>query len=124
LAFDLRAGVRIAGWTARGGLGFAVGATSPHVPLRGSVALLTGLDRTGTFGFWGVELDADGARQSPFILAPNLVANCTPIRLPFSLGVAIPWAVGADSTKPSLGLLFRLFFLSEREVEFGRNKGR
>ncbi len=119
-AFDLRGGQRVGPLTIRAGLGLAAGGTSAHFPLRASLALMTGFAGSLRFGFWGIELDADGARGSPFVLALNLEPNLAALRLPFRIGLAVPWNVDGDVTKPSVGLYVRIFFESPREVEYGR----
>jgi hypothetical protein len=115
---DVRSGIRVAWLTIRGGLGLDAGERAPG--LRGSLALLRGFVDTSRFGFFGVELDADGARRAPFVLAPNVVADCTPLSLPFRLALAIPIVLGERATEPSAGLYVRLFFVTGREAEFGK----
>jgi hypothetical protein len=117
---DVRAGVRLDRWTIRGGVGVGAGGHPEHVPLRGSLALLTGLGPTERFGFIGVEVDADGARRDPIVVALNLVADCTPVGLPLRVAFAVPVVVGAPSNVPSLGAYVRLFFVTDREVAYGR----
>lgn len=124
---DVRTGAR-AGWlTVRSGLGVGAGGSSAHAPVRASLALLTNFEASGRFGFWGIELDADAARDDPFVLALNIVPDLTPTGLPFRVGLALPWnLVGISSAEPGLGIFVRVFFVSGRESEFGRGppKGR
>ena len=119
-AFDLHAAKRFGWLTVRGRAGVSVGGPAAYVPLRGGIALMTGFARSLRYGFWGIELEADGARSAPFVLALDLIPNLAALGLPFRIGLAIPWNIGADGTKPALGLYVRLFFESSREVEFGR----
>ncbi len=102
-----------------GGVG-AFGA-SGRVPLRGSVAALLPFESSGRFGFWGVELDADGARPNPLVAALDVVPNLEPAGLPLRLGLALPWFVGSEGDRPALGILLRVFYESAREIEFGSN---
>jgi len=120
LAVDLRGGARFGRLTVRPGIGVEAGGHAEYAPFRASVALLTPVADDARFGFVGVEVDVDAARRSPLILALNMVSDLTPLGLPFRFGVAIPWLVAADATRPSLGLYVRLFYVSERESEYGR----
>jgi hypothetical protein len=117
-AFDLRAGLRRGWLTLRGSVGAEAGGTAAHVPLRAGFGLFTGFGRSERYGVWGVELDADGARTTPLVLALNVMPNLVPLGLPGRLGLAIPWAIGVDDGRPSVGLLVRIFIESEREVAF------
>jgi hypothetical protein len=120
-AVDLRAAVRRGPITLRWGVGVGAFGDAVHIPLRGSVALLTPFESSGRFGFWGVELDADGARTAPAVVALNLVPNLVPSGLPFRVGLALPWAIGEQGDRPSLGVFVRVFYESAREVEFARH---
>lgn len=121
VAADLRSGVRVGLLTLRGGLGVGIGDTAARSPpLRMSIAALTGFTETARYGFLGLELDADGARRAPFIVAPNVVADCTSVGLPFRVAFGVPLSLGARETEPSLGIYLRLFFVTERELEYGR----
>jgi hypothetical protein len=120
-ALGVRSGIREGRWTLRAGLGFDAGGHAAHVPIRGSLALLTGILRDERFGVFGIEMDADGARVNPVVLAANLIADVTPLGLPFKFGIATPWGVGVQGTDPSLGLLVRIFYVSDREAELGGN---
>ena len=118
-AVDLRMAKRWGLLTFRGSAGVAFG--GDRLGARGSVALLTGFGATTRFGFWGLELDADTSRpSSPFVAALDIEPNLAALGLPFRVGLAIPWNIGAYATQPSLGLFVRLFFESPREVEYGR----
>lgn len=111
------AGVRLAKrfdeWTIRPGAGVEVGATPAHVPAWFGVGLLHGLGSDGRYGFIGVELDADAGRQTPFIVAPNLMADTKALGLPFRLGFALPYVLGAAGREPSLGVYLRLLVRTE-----------
>ncbi len=121
VSLDLRAGTRFDRVTLRGGVGAEAGGGSAHAPLRGSLALLTGFLRDERFGFAGIEVDADGARRNPLVVALDVVADCTPLGVPFGLGVALPWGVGTRAEEPSYGVLVRLFFVSAREAAAGHH---
>jgi hypothetical protein len=116
--FDLRSGFRRDFLTLRSSVGLAAGGTSAHVPLRGSGAVLMDLESSGRFGFWGVEVEADGARPNPVVVALDLVPNLTPAGLPFALGFVLPYSVGADGHAPSYGFFLRLFIESGRERDY------
>jgi hypothetical protein len=60
-------------------------------------------------------VDADGARDSPLMVAIDLVPDLEPIGLPFALGFCLPYSVGADGRAPSTGFFVRLFVQSARE---------
>lgn len=113
---DVRAAWRRDLWTLRGSLGAAAGGTSPHAPVRGSLALLMSLDRTSRTGFFGVEAVADGTWIAPVYAAPNVVADLSPLGLPVRLGLALPWAPGAGDTRPSIGVLLRLIVEPLRDL--------
>ena len=118
LAFDLRAAFRRGVLTLRGSAGVGVFGESEHVPLRASLAALLPFEASGRFGFWGIELDGDGARTAPLVAALDVVPNFAPAGLPFRIGLAVPWAVGERGDRPSTGLFLRLFYESSREIEF------
>lgn len=118
LALDVRLGKRFGWLTLRGSVGVAMGGSS--LGARASLALLTGFGKTTRFGFWGVELDADTSRERTFVAALDVEPNLAALHLPFRLGLAIPWNIGADGSQPSLGLFVRLFFESAREIEYAR----
>jgi hypothetical protein len=119
LSFDLRSGYRQRAWTLRSSIGVSVGGPSPHVPLRGSAAVFTGFEPTMRLGFWGIEIEADGARANPAVVALDLVPSLLPAKVPFSLGFVLPYSVGAEGKAPSYGFLVRLFIESERERKYG-----
>ena len=121
VSFDLRSGVRRGDWTLRSSLGVSVGQAGAHLPLRGSAAVLTGFESTGRFGFWGFEIEADGARPNPVVVALELVPDLMPAGLPFALGFVLPYSVAADARAPSYGFLVRLFVESAREAAYARN---
>jgi hypothetical protein len=110
-SLGLRGGVR-GGWlTLRGFLGAGAGDHSAHlVPLQAQVAALTELGANGRWGFYGVELDGDWARNTPFVLAPNFVLDAAPLGVRLKMGLALPWTVGARKNEPALGILVRFMF--------------
>jgi hypothetical protein len=114
---DVRAAFRRDVWTLRGSLGAGFGGSSPHVPLRGSVALLVGLEPSASTGFIGIEALADGTWVSPFFVAPDFVADLSTLGLPVRLGVALPLSPGASSTEPSYGVYLRLLVEPLRDLE-------
>jgi hypothetical protein len=120
LATDLRAGFRRGPITFRWGAGFGAFGDAEHLPLRGSIAVLTSFDGGGRFGFFGVELDADGARTAPFVAAINIEPNLVPAGIPLRLGLALPWAINERDDRPSMGFFVRIFYESSREIEFAR----
>lgn len=117
LAFDLRAGIRRGPLTLRGGGGVDMIGHAEHVPLRASIAALAPFARTTRFGFWGLELDVDGARRAPAVVALNLESSLLPVGLPFRIGLALPWSIAEREDRPSVGIFVRLFFESARERE-------
>jgi hypothetical protein len=119
---DLRAGIERGPITLH--LGVGAGAFGPvaHVPLRGSIAVLTPFERSGRFGFWGLEVDADGARAAPFVAAANIVPNLVPIGVPLRVGIAFSWAIAERDDQPSLGVFLRVFYESTREIEFAKGQ--
>jgi hypothetical protein len=121
-AVDLRAALRRGALTLRWGVGFGAFGDAEHVPLRASVAAMAPFEASGRLGFWGIELDADGARTAPFVAALNVVPNLVPAGIPFRLGLAIPWAIAERDERPSLGIFVRIFYESAREVAFAEGK--
>jgi hypothetical protein len=117
---DLRSGFRRGPLTLRNSLGFSAGGTSAHAPIRGSAVVLTDFESGGRFGFWGVEVEADGARANPFLVALDVVPNLTPVGLPFALGFVLPYSIGAAGSLPSYGLLVRIYVESQREQDYAR----
>ena len=119
LVADLRAGWRRGLVTLRTSVGVEAGGNVAHAPVRGSIGILAPLGPSERYGFWGFEFEVDAARQAPALLALNLVPNLEPLRLPFRLGLAVPWSVGGRDTEPSLGIFVRLFVESGREIAYG-----
>ena len=122
LSFDLRSGIRRGFLTIRAGVGVNAGAAAAHLPLRGSLALLTGFGTSDRFGFWGIEVDADGARRAPVVVALNIFPNLIPLGLPGKFGLAIPLAIGVGDWQPSMGVFVRVFIDSASEIEQGRKQ--
>jgi hypothetical protein len=120
LAFDLRSGIRRGLLTVRGDAGIVLGGEVAHLPLRGALAVLTGFgtsESDARFGFWGFELDVDGARRTPAVAALDVVPHLGPVGLPFRFGFAVPWAIGVSGHQPSIGLFLRVFIETDREPE-------
>ncbi len=112
-ATGLRFGKRFGPLTLRPGFGTEIGSTPAHLPYWFGMGALYALGDGGRFGFAGVEVDADAARQTPFIVAPNFMADTKAIGLPFRLGLAVPYVLGAASREPSLGVYLRLLVRTE-----------
>ena len=123
VALDARAALRRGALTLRASLGVGILGPAEHLPLRGSAAALLPFEPSGRFGFWGIEIDADGARDTPFIAALDVVPNFEPAGLPLRIGLALPWAVGARDDRPSVGFFLRVFYESARELEFAAPRG-
>jgi len=119
LVADLRAAWRRGRWTLRGSVGVGAGTAAAHAPFRGTVGVFAPLGPSERYGFWGIEMDGDAARRTPAVLALNLVPNLEPLRLPFRIGLALPWAIGARETEPSVGIFVRIFVESGREIAYG-----
>jgi hypothetical protein len=119
LASDLRGAARFGAFTLRASLGVEAGGSAAHVPMRASFGIFTPFF-TDRYGFFGVEVDVDGARDRPAVVALNLVPSLIPAHLPLKLGLGVPVALGAPDTAPSFGLLVRVWIESAREVEYGR----
>lgn len=113
VSLGLRLGKRFGSLTLRPSLGTEFGGTPAHLPVWFGMGMLYGLGRDGRLGFFGVEVDADAGRQTPFIIAPNLMADTASIGLPFRVGIAIPWVVGAPATEPLIGLYLRVLVRTE-----------
>jgi hypothetical protein len=120
LALDLRGAWQPGAVSLRWSAGAGAFGSPEHVPLRGSVAVLAPFEGSGRFGFWGVELDADGARHAPAVVALEFVPNLEPAGIPLRLGLALPWNVGERDDRPSVGVFLRIFYESEREIAFGK----
>jgi hypothetical protein len=112
---DLRAAHRMDRITLRANLGVEGFGHAVHAPIRAGAAVLMGFAREERFGFFGVELDADAARRSPIAIAPTIVADMTPLAIPFVFGVAIPVMPEALGDAARIGLMARLIWVSERE---------
>jgi hypothetical protein len=123
LAGDVHAGLRLGPITLRGSVGVGAGGASAGLPLRGGAALLLPIDPSGRFGFCGLEVDVDGARPAPAVIALNVVPNFVPAGIPVRVGVALPWIPGEQDTRPSFGIYLRVFYESAREIEFARRTG-
>jgi hypothetical protein len=121
-SFTLQSGFQRGRWTVRNSLGLSAGGAAAHVPLRGSAALLTGFEPTGRCGFWGFEVEADGARSNPAVVAFELVPDLAPAGLPFAVAFVLPYSVAADARAASYGFFVRLFFESAREVAYARGE--
>jgi hypothetical protein len=106
--FGLRSAFRRGAWSLRPAAGIEAGGSPAHAPLWGGVGLLYALGEGGRYGFAGVELDADLARRVPLVVAPNLMADTSTLHLPFRVGVAVPWVIGASDTQPSIGVYLRV----------------
>lgn len=119
LALDLRAAWRAGPLTFRPGIGWGAFGDVDHVGARASLGVLAPFEGAGRFGFWGIEMDADGARRSPVVAAFEVVPNLEPLGIPLRLGFALPVSVGAPEDVPSVGFFFRVFYESAREIEFG-----
>jgi hypothetical protein len=119
-ALATNAGMRLGFLTLRGSLGIEFGNTTPAAAPRAGLAALAPLDASGRFGFFGLEVNMDAARGAPLIVAPNLVPNFVPAGFPLRVGLALPWVVGAEGTRPSFGLYVRLFYESSREILFAK----
>jgi hypothetical protein len=120
VAADLLAAARRGRWTLRATVGGEAGGSFAHAPLHTDLALMTGIASEERFGFVVIEARADWARQAPFVLAPEFIADLTSLALPFRVGLALPFNVGADETRPSYGMFVRVILLTSREAEYGR----
>jgi hypothetical protein len=124
LVGDVHAGVRLGLLTLRGHMGVGAGGASAAPPFRAGAAVLLPIDPSGRFGFYGLEVDADGARPAPAVIALNVVPNFVPAGIPIRVGLALPWIPGEQDTRPSFGIFLRLFYESEREIAFARGTDR
>ncbi len=113
--FGLRAGLRQGFLTLRAGAGLGVGSGSARrVPLRSGLAVLLGIGPAGRFGFAGVEVDADWARRTPLLLAPQLVVDAKTLGMPALLGLALLLRLDPESHEPRLGFLLRVMVEIDR----------
>lgn len=110
-AADLLAAVRRGRWTLRATFGAEAGGGFAHAPVHSDLALLTGILPDERFGFVAFEARADWARQEPLVLAPEIVADASPLNVPVRLGVALPVNVGVASTHTSYGAFVRLVWI-------------
>jgi hypothetical protein len=108
LAADFLAAVRRGRWTVRATVGAEAGGSFAHAPLHTDLALLTGVVPDERYGFLAFEVRADWARREPFVLAPEIVADASPVGIPFRLGVALPVNVGVDAARAGYGVFVRL----------------
>ncbi|MGH7436704.1 MAG: hypothetical protein ACRENE_13605, partial [Polyangiaceae bacterium] len=102
--------------------GAEAGGAFAHAPVHTDAALLLPFSGDGRFGFFGLEVRADWARAAPLILAPDVVALATPLGLPFSLTLALPFHVGAGPNEVSYGVFLRLMLMTKRELEYGKGE--
>ncbi len=116
----LRTAMRAGPFTLRPGVGVETGHPTTVAAVRGAFAILAPIVPDPRFGFFGLELDADGGRISPYSVAVNLVADCTPLGVPLRLGMAIPWTLSADAGAMPVGVHFRAYYVSDRERAPGR----
>lgn len=112
---DVRGALSLGSVTMRSSVGAEAGGSPQTTPFRASLAALAGIG-DGRSGFAGVELEVDGARRAPYGVAADVVADLTPLGLPFRVGVGLPLLLGAPSRSPSFGGYLRLFWVSAREV--------
>jgi len=104
-AVDLRGGARRGLWTLRGALGIGLGGSGPRaVSLRGSVAIFHELKPWTRIGFAGLEVEADGGRTDPVVLAPTVVFGWSRLRLGSAL---VGNVTGAGL---SLGVMLRVIY--------------
>jgi hypothetical protein len=119
-AADVVAAKRFGRLTFRTTMGGEAGGTFAHAPIHTDVAVLTGITEEERYGFLAIEVRADWARTAPFVLAPEVVAETTPIGLPLRLGIAFPFGIAAEATQPAFGIFVRLAIVTEREMASGR----
>ena len=118
---DVRGALNLGAVTMRSSVGAEAGGTPEKLPFRASLAALAGIG-DGHCGFAGVELEVDGARRAPYGVAADVVADLTPLGLPFRVGVGVPLLLGAQRNSPSFGGYLRLFWVSAREVANGKEE--
>src|SRR5260370_719373 len=73
-----------------------------------------GLGRAGGLGCAGVEVDADWARRTPLLLAPQLVVDAKTLGMPALLGLALLLRLDPESHEPRLGFLLRVMVEIDR----------
>ena len=120
VSLDAVSAIRRGPLTVRATVGAEAGGAFAHAPVHTDGALLLPFSGEGRFGFFGLEIRADWARPAPLLLAPDVVALVTPLGLPFSLSLALPFQVGAGATDVSYGVFMRLMLMTSRELEYGR----
>jgi len=114
-AADLVAATRRGRLTLRATAGAEAFGAFAHAPLHTDLALLTGLLRDERYGFVALDVRADWARRAPCVIAPEFVADGSPLGIPLRLSLALPVNVGARTTTESFGFLLRLTLTTERE---------
>jgi hypothetical protein len=70
------------------------------------------------YGFVALDVRADWARRAPLVVAPELVADGSPLGVPLRFGAALPVNLAARSTEPSFGVMVRLTLVAESERVF------
>ena len=118
ISADLVSAMRLGRLTLRGALGVEAGGRFEHVPFHADVTAITGIVPDARFGFVALEVRTDWARRNPLVLAPEVVADTTPIGLPVRLGIALPFNIGAADSRESYGFFVRFIVLTDREAEF------
>jgi hypothetical protein len=114
LAADFLGAIRRGRWTIRATVGAEAGGSFAHAPLHTDLALLTGLPDE-RYGFLAFDVRADWARQDPLVLAPEIVADMSPVGLPLRLGVALPVNLGVDARHTGYGWFVRLQWILGRD---------
>jgi hypothetical protein len=114
-AADLVAATRRGRWTLRGTAGAEAFGSFAHAPFHTDLAFLTGFLPNEQYGFLALDVRADWARRAPFVIAPEVVADGSPLGIPLRLSAALPVNVGARATTESFGLLLRVTLTTERE---------
>jgi hypothetical protein len=117
-AADVVSAVRLGRITLRGTAGAEAFGAFAHAPLHTDAALLTGFLPNVRAGFMALDVRADFARRAPLVVAPELVADGSPLGVPFRFGAALPVNVGARATDTAFGVMFRLTLISESERAF------
>ncbi len=114
-AADLLGALRRGRWTIRATVGAEAGGAFAHAPLHTDLALLAEIVPEERFGFVGLEVRADWAREAPVVLAPEVVTDAAPLGLPFRLGVALPVNLGVESRRSSYGLFVRFLWVMAKD---------
>jgi hypothetical protein len=76
---------------------------------------MTGIMPDERFGFVAFEVRANWARQTPLVVAPEVVADLVSLGWPFRLGMALPLNVGASAASSSYGFFARLLWVVTRD---------